>query len=291
MPATAARKPASASISIFSVENPILGTAGGPRAVLDRLGERVLIINGDIVTTMTPGPLWAHHRATGALATLALHDGRGARDYPGLTIDGRGKLIEIPHVARARGAEGEERAAGCFAGVHIVERSVVELVPEGRFCGMVDPIYGSLMEEGLPVHAVALPGSWYEIGTPPRYLGCQLEALRREDLPLAFEGYRRMAPAGYARGLVGWERAGLRPPFMLERGVHLEKGALIEGVVAGAKAYVGHGARVKDSVLLERAWIGTGARVERCIVLEEAVVPEGAHLVDEVVAPPVATGS
>ena len=268
----------------FSVEESILGTAGGPRKVLDRLGARVLVVNGDVATTIAPGPLWQHHRASGALATMALHAGAGGRPYPGIEIDEDGGITHIPGIGIGASVGGDA-AAGCFTGIHIVEREVLDLVPEGTYCGMVDPIYGCLLEERLPLHGVVVPGSWYEIGTPERYVSCQLEALRREDFPLAFEGYRRIMPGGYVRGLVGSFRAGLRPPFMLDQHVELEEASLIEGVIAGSRAYVGYGATVRDSVLMQRAWVGTGAHVERCIVLEDAVVPSGARRVDEVIAP------
>ncbi len=277
----------------FSVEDRILGTAGGPRKVVDRLGDRALIVNGDVATTLSTGVLWRHHRESGALATMALHAGSGAQDYPGIHIDESGAVVHIPGVGPRPEAEADTPAevaaeeadspAGCFTGIHIVERGVIELAPEGVFCGMVDPIYGALLEDGLPLHGTVVPGSWYELGTPERYVECQIEALRREDFPLAFEGYRRTAPGGYLRGLVGFHRAGLIPPFLLDQGVHVGEGAVVEGVVAGARAQVGCGATVRDSVLLERACIGTGARVERCLVLEDAEVPAGARLADQVV--------
>ena len=267
----------------FSVEESILGTAGGPRKVLDWLGARVLLVNGDVAMTIAPGPLWQHHSASGALATMALHAGPGGRPYPGIEIDDDGSVTHIPGIG-SEASVGGGAAAGCFTGIHIVEREVLDLVPEGTFCGMVDPIYGRLLEERLPLHGVVVPGSWYEIGTPERYLSCQLEALRREEFPLAFEGYRRIVPGGYGRGLDRFQ-AGIRPPFMLDEQVELEEAALIEGVIAGSRAHVGYGATVRDSVLMKGAWIGTGAHVERCIVLEDAVVPPGARRVDEVIAP------
>lgn len=267
----------------LSVEDRILGTAGGPRKVLDRLGERVLIVNGDIVSSAALGALWRHHRVSGALATMALHDGPAARAYPGIEIGEDGAVRRIRGVGPQPPAGEERPLAGCFTGIHIVERAVIELAPEGVFCGMVDPLYGSLLDHGLPLHAAVVPGAWYEIGTPARYVECQLEALRREELPLAFEGCRRYAPAGWLRGMVGFSRAGLEPPFHLDRGVHVGEGALLQGVVAGPHALVGCGATVRDSVLLERASVGAGARIERCVVLEGARVPPGARVADEVV--------
>jgi len=304
----------------FNVEESILGTAGGPRAVLERLGQRVLIVNGDIAARLPLGPLWQRHRDSGALATLALHAGPAAAGHPLIEVDPEGRITRIPGVGgesagrEVRSGDGDAvdeiesdelgdrgggdvdgsnelagagggAPAGCFTGVHIVEREVLETVPEGRFCGIVDPVYAALLEQELPVCGVVVPGPWYEIGTPDRYRDAQLEALRREQLPLAYDGCRRLARGGYARGGVVWTRAGLRPPFFLDEGVRIEKGALVEGVVAGARAHVGSGADVRESVLLERAWVGAGARLERCVVMGDAVVPAGARLSGEVVAP------
>jgi NDP-sugar pyrophosphorylase family protein len=275
----------------FSIEDRILGTAGGPRKVVDRLGDRVLIVNGDVATTLSIGVLWGHHQESGALATMALHAGPRAQDHPGIQVDDHGAVVHIPGVGTGRKADvgAADGAAGCFTGIHIVERGVIELAPEGVFCGIVDPLYGSLLEDGLPLHGSVVPGSWYEIGTLQSYVECQLEALRREDFPIAFKGYRRVAPGGYLRGLVGFHRAGLKPPFLLDRGVHVGEGALVEGVVAGVRTQVGCGATVRDSVLLDGACVGTGARLERCVVLEAAEVPAGARLADQVVTRETAT--
>jgi NDP-sugar pyrophosphorylase family protein len=302
----------------FNVEPSILGTAGGPRAVLERLGERVLIVNGDIAARLPLGPLWQRHRDSGALATLALHAGPAAAEHPLIELDAEGRITRIPGVGgetadrEGRGGDGGDAGesgvldnrsggdgdgsdklggagggapAGCFTGIHIVEREVLETVPEGRFCGIVDPVYGALLGQGLPVCGVVVPGPWYEIGTADRYRDAQLEALRREQLPGAYDRCRRLARGGYTRGRVVWTRAGLRPPFFLDEGVRIEKGALVEGVVAGARAHVGSGADVRESVLQARAWVGAGARLERCVVMEDAVVPAGARLIDQVVAP------
>ena len=270
----------------FSVEESILGTAGGPRKVLERLGPRVLIVNGDVATTISPDALWEHHSSSGALATMALHAGPAWREFPGIKIDKDGGVTHIPGVGASESGAGDA-APGCFTGIHIVEREVLELVPENKFCGMVDPIYARLLEERLPLHGLVVSGSWYEIGTPERYVSCQLEALCREEFPLAFEGYQRIRPGGYVRGLVGPLPASISPPFMLGKQVKLEEASLISGVVVGSQAHIGRGASVLDSVLMKRAKIGAGAYVERCIILEGAVVPSGARYVNQVIAPEV----
>src|SRR5262249_59133338 len=49
-----------------------LGTAGG-LTLLDRPDEPVLVINGDILTTLDFAAMYAFHRARGAAATIAAY--------------------------------------------------------------------------------------------------------------------------------------------------------------------------------------------------------------------------
>ena len=298
----------------YSVEKKLLGTAGGPRAVLHALGERALLVNADVVTSLSLGPLKEHHAGAAPLATMALHAGAAARAYPAIEVAADSRVLKIgdgdqlvqggdeavrgDNDEAVRGADKavqsrvelgsfggpgvDARPYACFAGVHLIERRLLELVPEQRACGIVEPIYRQLLAEGLPLHAVVVPGAWYEIGTPERYRSAQLEALHREDFPLAFEGYRRVAAGGYLTMGTSVGGAKLEAPFLLASGVRIADGASLAGVVAGRDVHIGAGATVHDSVLLDGAMIGAGARVERAVVAENAYVSPGTELRDGV---------
>ena len=61
----------------YSWEQPVLGSAGGPRHALPlltdgRRREPFLIVNGDTLTDVDLGALVERHRASGALVTMAL---------------------------------------------------------------------------------------------------------------------------------------------------------------------------------------------------------------------------
>lgn len=255
----------------YSLEKELLGTAGGPRAMLEELGERALLVNGDVACNLPLGPLRAHHEAASCLATLALHTGPAAAAHPSVAVDQDGRILEFPDGATSAGSG----RGGCFAGVHLVERRVLELVPPGRCCGIVDPVYRELVAAELAVHGVPLPGSWYEAGSVEGYRDSQLAALAAEEFPLAFQGYRREGPGAYRRASAQVGRAGLEPPYLLGEEVRVEHGARLRGVVAGAGVRVASGARVSDSVLLDGASVGTGATLRRMVVMEGCRVPPG----------------
>ena len=256
----------------YSHEPELLGTAGGPRAALDRLGERALIVNGDVVTSMALGPLLMHHRKREAMATLALHTGPGADDYPHVAAAADGRLLGFPGDSVD---ETEVAVRGVFTGLHVVESAVLEAVPAGVACGIVDPVYRSLIESGLCVGAIPVPGAWYEVGTPQLYIDRQLESLRRESLSLAFDGLNRNGAGAYSSPHAHVENARPRPPYLLGAGSRIKQGAWVEASVIGDRGQVTAGARIDRSVLWPGAVVGAACRLRECIVMEGVAVAAG----------------
>jgi NDP-sugar pyrophosphorylase family protein len=260
----------------YSYEDRLLGTAGGPRAAMDALGQTTLLVNGDIAAALSLGPLIEHHHEHRALATMALYSGPEAGAYPAIPVAADG---------RVEGFSGGTRADGehaCFTGIHLIEREILDLVPPGRPCGIVDPIYRHLLDEDLPLHAVSLQGQWNEIGTLPRYVEAQIAALRREDYPIAFSGYQRVAPGGFKSLRAWYGRAGLELPYMLAAGVRVADGASLRGVVAAPRARIGEGALLENVVVLAGSSVGAGATLNGVVVCEDSHVPAGTVLRDGV---------
>lgn len=255
----------------YSREPVLLGTAGGPRAALGSLGAHVLLVNGDIVTTLSLGGLVAHHGASGALATLALARGTAGSGYPQCLAADDGRLLAFP------GDEPPEPAPvrGVFTGVHIVERQVLEQVPPGAVCGIVDPVYRQLMAAGLPLHAVGVPGTWYEVSDPGRYIDHQLASLVRGDLPLALVGCRRFVASGYVGEHVHLENVRPVAPFLLGAGVRVKHGSYLQAVVAGMRTRIESGSRLRQVVTWEGACIGAGCDLRRVIVMDHVRVAPG----------------
>ncbi len=260
----------------YSPEERLLGTAGGPRAAMEALGQTTLLVNGDIAAALSLGPLIEHHHANRALATMALYSGPEARAYPAIPIDGDGRVLGF---SGGTGVDGEH---ACFTGIHLIERDILELVPPGMPCGIVDTLYRHLLSEELPLHALTLPGCWNEMGTVPRYIDAQIDALRREDYPIAFSDYQRVAAGGFKSVLAWYGRAGLDVPYMLAEGVRVADGASLVGVVAGPRSRIGEGARLERSIVLAGATVGSGANLRGVVVSENTHVPPGAVLRDEV---------
>ena len=122
--------------------------------------------NGDILTDAPLAAMYAAHEASqGALATLAV---RPAQPERYLLFDDAGLFGFSP---RGGGAERTVRPAHGsvarwdFAGIHVIEPRIFELMSERGVFSIVD-VYLRLARAGGRVEAFPFEGTWIDIGTP-----------------------------------------------------------------------------------------------------------------------------
>jgi len=140
-----------------SVEAPaVLGTGGGLRHAAHLLAERFVVVNGDILSDIDLGALWA----VDAPAVMALR-AQAAPVHTGVALDATGVVRGITKVV------GAGDPALHFTGVHILRRDVLSLVPPGEQC-IIRTAYRALIPTGV-VRGVVHSGAWTDIGTLTEY--------------------------------------------------------------------------------------------------------------------------
>ena len=143
---------------VYWREDEPLGTAG-PIAQMGLDGDRVLVMNGDLLTTLDFSSLLDEHRSSGATATIAVL----SREVP---ID-----FGVVHLDGDTVASFEEKPVLSYnvsMGVYVFERRVVELIPRGERYDFPD-LLGAVLEHGWPVHAYRSGDFWLDIGRPEDY--------------------------------------------------------------------------------------------------------------------------
>jgi NDP-sugar pyrophosphorylase family protein len=143
---------------VYWREDEPLGTAG-PIAQMGLDGDRVLVMNGDLLTTLDFSSLLDEHRSSGATATIAVL----SREVP---ID-----FGVVHLDGDTVASFEEKPVLSYnvsMGVYVFERRVVELIPSGERYDFPD-LLGAVLEHGWPVHAYRSGDFWLDIGRPEDY--------------------------------------------------------------------------------------------------------------------------
>jgi NDP-sugar pyrophosphorylase family protein len=240
-------------VRIRYVHEPvILGTGGGPRAVRVLFGkEPFLLVNGDMFFELDLRRLVARHRASGAVATLALRSLADPRAYSTVVTGRRGRILSI--AGKPAPAEG---TASMFAGVHVLDPRLLTRLPEGVSDSVRD-LYVPLLAEGASLGGLRQGGAWYDFGRPSLYRDAQLRMLRS---------------SGKQQVLTG-------------RGARIASSAGVRRAIVGARSRVAAGARVASSILWEDAVVEAGGRVTRSIVTAGAVVRAGERAADVIVMP------
>src|SRR5215213_4123722 len=269
----------------YVVEREPLGTAGPVRLAFDEgvLEERLLVLNGDVLTDIDLTAELAQHESSGARVTLALQAVEDVSSYGVVLTDADGRVTQF-----IEKAEGEAPTNRINAGAYVVEREVVETIPAGRAVSFEREIFPALVGNGL--HGYDAAGYWIDIGTPDRYLEATWDLLagrvgsrlpeRDETGSLIYEGC-----------LLSGAHVG--PQSVLGRHCSVGSDSRVERSVLHDRVRVGADAAVVESVLGEGVRVGERARVEPgviagagAVVGEDAVIASGARLDPGVVVEP-----
>ena len=238
----------------YVVEPERRGTAGAIRFAADELGaeleDRFLALNGDVLTDLDLSALQRAHTESGAKATLGLHPVDDSSAYGLVSSDSDGIVLEFFEKT------GKEVAGEINAGMYVLERSVLDLIPPGEEVSIERDVFPRLVGDGL--RCLRLNGYWMDIGTPERYLQASWDILEGRVETLVEPTGQGMLVAGEA--LVS-DRAAVGPR-----------------VVVGPGCRVADGAEVRESVLLEDCVVGDGARVSGSILSAGAEVAAGADI-------------
>ena len=144
---------------LYSHEDAPLGTAGALRQMDLDSAEPVLVINGDILTTVNYEAMLEYHREHGADLTVCVR--QYTMTVPYGVVDCEGPLVKEIR---------EKPKVGLFvnAGIYLIEPAVCGLIPEGRRFDMTDLI-GDLIESGRRVVSFPIHEYWIDIGQHEDY--------------------------------------------------------------------------------------------------------------------------
>ena len=222
----------------YSWENPVLGSAGGPRHALPLLVERsenqqrFIIVNGDTLTDVELDVMVSRHAASGAAVTMALIPNPQPDKYGGVVISDTGWVTGFTRA-------GSGRPSYHFVGVQVAEARAFDSLPDSTPAETVNRIYPDMIAANAhSIAAFVCDASFRDIGTPADYLDTSIELTRDE-------GDR----------LTSGSRIEIHPTASIARS------AIWDDVKIGA------GAELIECIVCDGAIVPPGAHYQRCAIL------------------------
>jgi NDP-sugar pyrophosphorylase family protein len=237
----------------YSWEQPVLGSAGGPRhalpLVVDSDDEDFLIVNGDTLTDADVWSLIARHRESGALVTMALIPNPRPSQYGGVAVSADGWVTGFarahPSIDSGPADTGAPRTFH-FIGVQVARASAFAALEDGVPAESVNALYPRLIAaDRRSIAGYISQASFLDIGTPHDCLETSLALA-------ATEGARFIG----ARVQIGDSAV-------------LVRSLVWDDVTVGARAHlheciVADGTRIPDDARYERcAIVNAGGRAPR----------------------------
>jgi mannose-1-phosphate guanylyltransferase len=244
----------------YAEEPDARGTAGAIRFAEDMLGERFLVLNGDVLCDLDLTALMEQHERTRARATIALYPVEDPSGYGLVHRRDDGEITEFLEKPSPEQIDTDEINAGAY----LLERSVLERIPPERAVSIEREVFPELIGDGL--YGIRLEGYWIDIGTPDRFLEANWDILERRvetviskqlDAPIMVGEDCEISPG-----------AELRAPCVIGRDSSIGSDAVIERSVLLPGCTVGEGARLSDSILSGGVTVEAGAELDRAVVGE-----------------------
>ncbi|HDT11563.1 MAG TPA: nucleotidyltransferase family protein [bacterium] len=207
-------------------EEEILGTGGAIGSLKGLVEEPFVVINSDTIFDFDFDEMVNSHFCSGRKVTLGVIPSSSKDSRAVLTVDEKNVVVRMLESSiYTTVPEGN----AIFTGIHIIDPSVLEYIPDDVFVSITNYVYQRMVEGGDSINAFIINGKWWDMGTPDDYIECSFELLKL--LPFKyfdpFEKYK-LKPDVYDNSSlvimgdqVKMHAIPLVPPLILGNGVDL----------------------------------------------------------------------
>jgi len=263
----------------YSVEPKPLGT-GGPIKYAEkllnlRIGEILLILNGDIVTDTDYRDLVAAHqkyaRTHHTVLTIALHEIKNPRRYGLAQLDSSGKILRFTEKPK------KSKAGGLInAGIYVTDSRLFSYLRAEK-CSIEREVFPVLTGEGR-LCGLKQDGLWVDIGKPKDYMEASFRILDIKsgvevaDNAMVDPKARVVAPSLIGEHVKVASNAKIGPYAILGDDVVIGEGCRIDRSIIFNGSTFGNRSAITQSILGSFSTVGRRAKIGRGCILGDYTV-------------------
>ena len=243
---------------IISVEDEPLGTGGAiAKSVEHLVGEGpVLILNGDLVSSVNVNHLLNFHREMNASITLSLWHVDDPSRFGVCGLDDSGMITRF----QEKPEPGTEFSNLINAGCYLIERDILESLSPKRH-SMEREVFPLIADMGK-MAGLEFHGYFVDAGTPTSFIEATQVCISNKKFMLgATDEYNN------------W----------YSDQVFIDDSCRITGSSVSKNVSIGDNCEIVDCVILSGAKIGNGCKLHRCLVGEYSIINNSSDISDRVI--------
>lgn len=154
----------------YSLEEKLLGTAGGVKKMEKFFDSTFVVVYGDILTDFDLSAMVDFHKQNKAFATLALFESPNPREVGVVEMDEDGRISRLVEKPKSP-IPSPQPPTLANGGIYVLEKGVLDYVPSECFCDFGYDILPKLTDLSLPLYGYPLKPEDYllDIGTVDKY--------------------------------------------------------------------------------------------------------------------------
>lgn len=240
---------------IISVEDNPLGTGGAIAKSLEHLSGDgpVLILNGDLVSSVDVNQLLNYHREKKASITLSLWHVDDPSRFGVCGLDESGMITRF----QEKPEPGTEFSNLINAGCYLIERDVLESLSSKKH-SMEREVFPLIADAGK-MSGLEFKGYFVDAGTPSSFIDATQVCISNKR---------------YTVGSIS------NDSWFYD---DIISGSIISGSSVSSDVTIGDGCEIVDCVILSGAKIGNGCKLFRCLIGESSIINNHSNISDKVI--------
>ena len=238
----------------YSLESCPLGTAGPIKLASKtvRLTKTFIAMNGDVIADINLNEMLQRHESSQAAVTDALHEVDDPSRFGVVEIDSFSRIVRF--VEKPSRKDAPSRLVN--AGVYLIDRSVLNMIPSGRSVSLEREIFPVLAGRGK-LSGFLHSDYWYDIGSLSEYWNANFALMRRIAGRSVIRAGRRDLRKQF----------GLVPPSIIGKELNIGgKAKLGPNVLVGNNVRIGARTKISGSILFDRVHIDGETSITGAIV-------------------------
>lgn len=250
---------------ILVEEEEPLGTGGAIKNVERFLNSTFLVINGDILSSLSIPEFLMFHERKGGIGAMALWMVEDPRRFGVAEIDYSERIVRFEEKP-----EGNVFSNLINAGIYILKLEILDYLEKGKKSSIEREVFPLILDKGL--YGYHFKGYWVDCGTPESYLDAHKilldtkfgeEIIKGENVMMSREAVAK-PPCLIGNNCVIKGKIGQYT--CIGSDVIVEEDCVIESSVLMARTTVRKNSIIKNSIIGEHCMIGESVRLNKCVV-------------------------